>query len=190
MNLRKFLLIFLILMLSLQIFQCEARSSDPNFIVQVIGQSNKNSASSEITCSIYANLTHDQDEQWRYYVTINVTNTGQNNITVLNIETNVLNVTYLDGDFEEWGIQGNATVNQVVSPSSSIFSDWTLTQAGFPKEPKIVWVQLSVYVLGSATPLTKSFAIPELSSLLVFPSAILLTLIAIFIRRRLFTRFC
>lgn len=142
-----------------------------------------NSIPNEITTEITGFLNQDKDSHWRYYLTINITNNGQNNITLSNIQTEILNVTYANGSFEEWNIKGNLTVNKVLGSHSSILFNWTVTDYGFLQEPKIVWVKLDVFLLGLENPFTSTFAIPELSPFFILPSVMLLTLLTVFIKR-------
>jgi hypothetical protein len=146
--------------------------------------SNPNSASNEISISITGSLNHDPDDHWRYYLTINITNNGQVNITILNINTEVLNVTYIDESFEEWGITGNSTVNQVLGSHLSILFDWKIAEYGFLKEPKIVWAKIDVFFLELENPLTLTFAIPEFPSFFIVPLFTIATLLAVIIYKR------
>jgi hypothetical protein len=170
--------------LIIPILQCGGQTSNLKIIVKDTNPSNWDSASNEVVIGITGFLRHDEDGHWRYYLTINITNNGGVNITLFNIRTEILNVTYVDESFEEWDITGNLTLNQVVGSHSSVLYDWKISEFGFVKEPKIVWAKLDAFILGLENPLTLTFVIPEFPSFLFLSLFIIATLLGVIVYRK------
>jgi len=143
-----------------------------------------NSMSNGVVVTISGFLRFDEDDKWRYYATMNITNNGDVSVTISQVRTIILNVTYVDEAFENWNVSGNITVNQVLYPESSLPLGWKITEFGFLKEPKIIWVTLEIFLLGLEDPLTSTFAIPEFLSFLILPLFMIATLLAVIIYKR------
>jgi len=150
----------MIIFLIFPILPCKGQSSGLNIIVENTNLSNSNSTPNEITANITGFLNHDTDGYWRYYLVINVTNNGQNNVTLSNIRTEILNATYVDGSFEVLNLPASLTANKVLGSHSSGLYYLKVTDNGFLNEPKTIWVKQDVFLLGLDNPFTSTFEIP------------------------------
>jgi len=125
----------------------------------------------------------DEDDMWRCYTLINITNENEENVTITSVYLNALNVTYVDGTSEELGETESVTINQVLQPSETIDFLCVITTYGFFYQPKILWVTLEVYLLESEKPVTSTVAIPEFPSLIFMPLFMIATLSAVIVYR-------
>ena len=154
------------------------------FLVMTVLISQTVSSQSIESVSVTGVFRQDEDSKWRCYANITITNSNEENVTLSWIYLNALNVTYVDETSEELGISGNSTVNQVLQPGENITASWTITEFGFYKEPKILWVTVKASILESETPITLTTVIPEFPSFLILPLFMIATLLAVIVYRR------
>lgn len=107
----------------------------------------------------------DEDNRWRCYANIIITNHNEENITLLWIYVNALNITYVDESSSELGISENHTANRVLQPKESIIMNFMITTLGFDKEPEILWVTLKASFLELETPTILTTTIRTLPTL-------------------------
>jgi len=127
----------------------------------------------EVNVGINGVFRRDGDGKWRCYANITIRNNSYRNVTISWIFLNAINITYTDETFEELNISGNETLNHVIQPEQELSLEWTITEYGFTKEPKILWVLFKTPISEAYGTITLTTVIPE------FPSAMVLTLFII-----------
>jgi hypothetical protein len=109
----------------------------------------------------------DGDGKWRCYANITIVNNSYRNVTLRWIYLKAINITYIDETFEELDISGNQTLNFVIQPEHEFSLSWSITEYGFTKEPKILWVLLQTPILEAYGTITLTTVIPEFPSMLI-----------------------
>jgi hypothetical protein len=126
----------------------------------------------------------DNDSKWRCYTNTTIINDYTQDVTIGWIFANATNVTYVDDTFEELGITGNETVNQVIPSGAQHTWQWTLTAIGFDKEPKNLSLEFKASVLGFENQISSASVIPEFASLTMVTVFMMVTLLAVIIVRK------
>ncbi len=138
----------------------------------------------DVNVDINGIFRYDDDGKWRCYANITIKNNSYRNITIRWIYLNAINITYIDGDFEELDISGNVTLNHVIQPEQEFSVMYTITEFGFTKEPKILWVLFKTPILEAYRTIILTTVIPEFPSFLILPLFLIATLLAIIVYRR------
>ncbi len=98
---------------------------------------------------------------------------------------NAINVTFVDETFEELDISGNETLNCVIQPEQEVSIGWTVTESGFTKEPKNLWMLSRTPITEAYRTITVTRMVPEVQSTLTLLFLLVATsIIAILTRKR------
>jgi hypothetical protein len=127
----------------------------------------------DINVNVNGFFRKDYDGKWRCYANVTIENNSYKNVTLYWVYLKAINITYIDETFEELDISGNETINYVLQPQQGLFFSWTITEYGFTKEPKIVWILLQTPIFEAYETVTLTIAIPEFPSI----SALLMLMI-------------
>ncbi len=85
--------------------------------------------------------------KWFVVAVLVVQNTGRISFSMTQIGFEVINVTYVDESSENWGIHGSGWLNVTLSPGeSSAPLSINISELGFDKEPKAVFVRVGVFI--------------------------------------------
>jgi len=127
----------------------------------------------DVKLNINGVFKKDYDGKWRCYANVTIINNSYRNVTLRWVYLKAINITYIDETFEELDISENETINYVLQPRQGLFFSWTITEYGFTKEPKIVWILLQTPIFEAYETVTLTIAIPEFPSI----SALLMLMI-------------
>ncbi|MGB9693757.1 MAG: hypothetical protein ACPLYF_02830 [Fervidobacterium sp.] len=139
----------------------------------------------DVKVNINGVFRKDDDGKWRCYANITIINNSYRNVTLRWIYLKAINITYIDETFEELDISGNETLNYVIQPEQELSLSWTVTEYGFTKEPKILWVLLQTPILEAYGTITLTTVITEFPSISALLMLILSTLVIILAKRRM-----
>jgi hypothetical protein len=99
--------------------------------------------------SIVGEFRHGEDGKWRCYANVSIGNDLGQDINITWIYSGPINITYADDTFENnWNLMKNSTVNSIIPARSWIIFYWLLTESGFDKEPKTLWVTVQISASG------------------------------------------
>jgi len=129
----------------------------------------------DVNVDINGVFRKDDDDKWRCNVNTTIRNDSPRNVTISWVYLNIINITYVDETFEELGISGNETINYLIQPEQEVLIGLNVTEWGFTKEPKTLWVLFKTPILEAYETITLITVIPEFPT---WPS-MLLTLIVI-----------
>ena len=82
----------------------------------------------EFSASVTGSVREDEDDRWRCYANITITNNEEVNGTLSWVYVNALNITYVDETSEELGVSGNYTMNLLLQPGENLVLNWTITE--------------------------------------------------------------
>jgi len=109
---------------------------------------------------IAGEFRHDEDGKWRCYANVSVENDLEQDIDITWIYSGPANITYVDDTFENnWNLMSNSTVNKLVPARNWAKFIWRLTDDGFDKEPRILWVTVQISASGFENITTKTVPI-------------------------------
>ena len=97
--------------------------------------------------SIMGAFEHDEDGKWRCYANVTITNDLSENMTLKWVYGRTLNITYVDDSIESWHLESNETYNSPLISGAQFSYDLRLTEYGFDKEPKTLWVEVQISVI-------------------------------------------
>jgi hypothetical protein len=132
----------------------------------------------DVNVGINGIFREDSDDKWRCYTNVTIRNNSYRNVTIPWFYVNAINITYIDETFEALGISGNETLNFVLQPQQEFSLTWTITEFGFTKEPRILWILFKTPIIEAYGTITLIEPIPEFPSTMILPLLTLTTLIA------------
>lgn len=138
----------------------------------------------EFSTSTIGSFKRDDDNKWRCYGNTKLTNANEDNVTLSWMCLSAINLTYVDNTFQELDISGNITLNRVLQSDEEPTFHWNLTEFGFDKEPKLLWVMQEFCFSDFEDYITLVSAIPEFLPLLILPLFMIATLLAVIAYRR------
>jgi len=118
----------------------------------------------DVNIDINGIFRKDDDGKWRCYANITIQNNCYRNITIWWVYLNAINITYVDETCEELNISGNETLNRVLQPQQGFSLTLTITESGFTKEPRILWILFKTSIAEAYGTITLTEAIPEFQS--------------------------
>jgi hypothetical protein len=138
----------------------------------------------DVNIDIDGIFREDSDDKWRCYTNITIRNNSYRNVTIPWVYVNAINITYIDETFEALDISGNETLNFVLQPQQEFSLTWTITEFGFTKEPRILWILFKTPIIEAYGTITLIEPIPEFPSTMILPLLMLTTLIATILLRK------
>lgn len=152
------------------------------FVFLFLFQSKVHASDIAIDASIPAVFRYDGDGKWRCYANITIQNISEENITLMWVSFNLINITFVDETSEDLSdLAGyNFTDHLTLKPRDKFFLDAKITEFGFYKEPRIIWIRLGSSFLEATSPLIAVLPIvPEFPSFLILSLLMIATLLAV-----------